>query len=144
MKSHHGIQEKTYSNLHLKKNFNSKEKDFTLKQNSGILKRNPKKFLDMSDNNNNINYNNIQTFSVRNFHKDLNNNNNIINYPEKGVSNKKLISPDSQEQIKKINENSKENAQMPLENPQSKFNYTSYNSISNYYYYYYYFLIFPF
>lgn len=148
MKSHHDIQEKTYSNLHVKKRHNSKEKgDLSLKQNSGILKRNPKKFLDMNNENNyNMNNNNqqIKTFSVKNL-KDQNNHsqNNLSNIHINSEENKNKIIYNNKENPLtkfeiKFNSSTKKYSKekiKPIENEEfiKKLNYTSYNSISNYF-----------
>ena len=49
MKSRQEKQEKTYANIHTRKYCNSKEKDFSLNQNSGVFKRKSKNFINKNE-----------------------------------------------------------------------------------------------
>jgi hypothetical protein len=154
MKSHQEIPEKTYSNLHNKKNKISLEKDYTLKQNSSTIKSNSKNFYNAdfneiknTNNTNNIN-NNIITFSVRNYNKEIdneNNNNNNMNkliYNEINddiISNEKKLDilynnnlkqiPNQENKYKRSNLK-ESNSNNEEEQNQSIFNYISHNTIS--------------
>jgi hypothetical protein len=157
MKSHQEIPEKTYSNLHNKKNKISLEKDYTLKQIPSLIKSNSKKiindFKEIKNTNNVNNYNNknIMTFSTRNFYKEFDNDNNNNNfnkiiYPE---IKENLISTEKKfENLDNKNISNTKQIQFPVNNSNSKnlnikdnnnnidlqnqlvFNNFSYNSIS--------------